>query len=159
MSCKRDGQLVWVHDYPCEVRITPQQSNERTQLLSSFDRKRVGWHLSVSLSRSCSQAICLKSNWRSIRLLVSLQGLSPSYLIIRGHMYFPNADKTISKTSFVHTQPLASHNSLSETIHIFEKYITKTIYTGALLYEQHRAGPKIDHTRGFLTIELTRGLL
>ena len=56
-------------------------------------------------------------------------------------------------------QPLASHNSLSETIHIFEKYITKTIYTGALLYEQHRAGPKIDHTRGFLTIELTRGLL
>ena len=31
-------------------------------------------------------------------------------------------------------------------------------YTGARMYDQHRARPKIDHTRGFLSIDLTRGL-
>ena len=37
----------------------------------------------------------------------------------------------------------------------FQTPIFSTRYTGALMYEQHRARTKIDHTRGESTIELT----
>ena len=66
------------------------------------------------------------------------------------------SDYFINLSLFIHTWLHAS--GLSQLKSFFGAG-SESKYTGALLYEQHRAGPKIDHTRGFLTIELTRGLL